>query len=101
MDARLLFQLGDGGKIDLFHRQAVQAGVQQNVQLQDRLIVQAVADGNDFVLHHIAFRYHNRQQLIFADHRQLDEFQLRPVILRRGNHGGVVGIGCQDLGHLL
>ena len=46
-------------KIDLFHRQAVQAGVQQNVQLQDRLIVQAVANGNDFVLHHIAFRYHN------------------------------------------
>ena len=69
-------------QIDFFHAQAVQMGIQQNIQLQQGLIVQLLRDGKDIVLNHISLHHDDCQYLTFIHTGKLYKFHLIAVGLR-------------------
>ena len=97
----LSFQLCNRTKIDLFDRQTVQCAVQQDIHLKNRLLVKSVLDIEKPVLDDISFCNDRCKKLTVIDNGQLNELQLRPVVLRTGNHRCIVRICGQHFYHLL
>ena len=58
---------GDHTKIDILDGNAIQAGIQKKIQLQDRLVIHLLFNINDLVPDNISFTYNNRDQLSFIN----------------------------------
>ena len=105
MDACLFFHTGNHLQIDLRYGLSIQHRIQQNIQLQNRLLVQFFADGNQLIANYIPFCYDHRQNLMVIHLRKLNKFQLVLVILRGRDHCGIIRITGQNpydlLQHLL
>ena len=101
MDARLLFHTGNHLKIDLLDGFSIQHSIQQDIQLQDRLIIEFFTDGDQFVSDHISLRNDHCQDLMIIYFGQLNKFQFILMILWCGDHGRVIGIVCQYFDYLL
>ena len=101
VDACIAFKLADNIQIDVLYGQPVQAAVKQDVQVKELLVAEIIRNINHGVLDDIAFHHHNHQKLMLLHLGKLDELKLCLVITGAADHGRVIGIGCQHLGHLL
>ena len=63
MNTCLLLDIGDKSEIYVSHRQTVQAGVQQKVELQDLFLIDVIAQIDDVVLDHVAFNDNDVEEL--------------------------------------
>ena len=101
MNPRLFLQVLNHSQVNLLYGQAVQHTVQQDIQFQHRLLVQFLGNGNHFIPHQISFCHNHGKNLGGAYLGKLNKLQLVPMINRRRYHSGIVGIGGQNLHHLL
>ena len=95
MNARLLFELLDRIQINLLDCQSVQPAVQLNIELQHLIVGETMLDMDHTVFHHVAFCHHRCQDLSFIYDRELNELQPGSMILRAGDHRGIIGIHRQ------
>ena len=100
MDSGLLFHRCDHSQIDLLHGQTIEVCVQQDIQLQKRLIIQFPIHCQDIVLDHIAFGNDDCQNLSGIYPGQLDELHLVMMYLRSTDHGGILCVLSQSLDYL-
>ena len=75
VNPRLLFHHGDHGKIDLIDGQSVQIRIQQDIQLQQRLVIQLLLHRQNVVLQDIALQNDHRQKLVGIHTGELNKFQ--------------------------